>query len=274
MLEKILKYILMPGLVFNFLACSDTEIYDSELRSSILETETFFEITAIGASYVNSERSIAEAKRHAGEVARFQAYQLLAEALQGVAVTGDIRLRDLKIGEGKLLQVVQAKLVGVRETGPIKYEEQFDGSWLASCSIQYDKAEARKLVQTISSNSMLLSDQNEIEFTGVVFDLRFEFHFDALLTPVVVNSDGKTVFSPRSLTREGLLENEIIPVYPTIRDAVVADNGVGLMPVKIVPERYDTENGLIILSESDSERLKSIDYLQRLLSNGHVAIIM
>jgi len=259
--------------------CSEEGPAVSLLRTAIVETDDFYEITALGASASEKDKNEAQAKREAAEVARFQAYELLVEVLQGVGISGNLKLRDLHIGEGELVQLIRARLEGVRQAGNIVYERQSDGSWLAACTIQYDKSRTKNLSASLAANEYIRDaatefSENERDYTGIVIDLRYEYDFTALSVPVIVSPDEKILFSIRQMDSSVLKKYGGVPVYSTIGEAVADKNGVGNFPLKIIPSGYDHESGRIILSDRDVQRILAVKNRDELYRRGKIVLIL
>ena len=134
-------------------SCSEPAGTAFSLQSRIFETDSYYEITGIGTASVEKDISEAEARRNAETVAYVQAVEILADVIQGIAVEGDIRLRDLAIHEGELSQLIKVRLENVRQAGPTRFEKEVDASLTAAYTIRYEKANARKIAESIKKNS-------------------------------------------------------------------------------------------------------------------------
>ncbi|MFC1477737.1 hypothetical protein ACFL6L_04655 [candidate division KSB1 bacterium] len=252
---------------------------EQTLRSGITVTGEFIEATGLGASSVSLDRTEAEAKRHAEEIARMQATELLVEALQGVGVSGSIRIRDLAVGEGQIIQLLSARLKGVRQVEKTVFQQQEDGSWMAACTLQYDKKSAEDLLETLTSEPVLAellssAGGGDTGYTGIVIDLRYEFGFNSLAVPVILSPSGDELFSIRDMSETALRKYGGIPVFFSISEAVNSIAGVGNMPLKIIPEKYEQDKGAIYLSALDTRRFLALPNREELLKKGKIALIL
>jgi len=251
----------------------------STLRSGFIETDDFFEVTGLGAASAANGKTEAQAKRDAADIARIQAYELLVEALQGIGISGNVKLRDIQIAEGKLWQIMQARLKGVREVGKIQFELQEDGSWLTAYTIQYSKRNTDDFTTQIIADETIQSlleesgDYNN-SYSGIIIDLRYEFDFTTVFSPKIMSPANKILFSIRHIDMNVLSLHGGIQFFSSIREAVLDDNGVGEMPLKLVPESYDKETGSIFLSDHDSQRLLSLLNIDTLFKEGKVAFVI
>ncbi len=271
--KKRLYLVVLLCCVFN-IRCVETESRNQpDLKSSIIQTVDFIEVTGLGAAAAGKGVTEAQAKRDAAEIARIQAYELLVEALQGIGVSGDIGLKDMNIGEGKLIQLIQAYLVGVTQVGAIEYSLQEDGSWLAACTIQYPKNNAEELTRSLINEQGII-DNTAKDYTGIVIDLRAVYGFKDLLTVKIVLNNGEQFFSIRDLSQDVLRKFGGFPVYSSIRDAILDPNGVGNRPVKVFPDNYGSETGEVFVPGVESMRILNLRDLEKLVFNGKLALIL
>ncbi|MFC1732114.1 hypothetical protein ACFL6I_17550 [candidate division KSB1 bacterium] len=257
----------------------ESENHKPFLRSSIMETDDYFEITGLGASSADGTKTEAEAIKEAEEIAYFQAVELLTEALQGVGISGNMKLRDLNIGEGSLVQLIKGRLRGVHKVGRPEYEKQPDGSWLASCTIQYPKSSSIELAGEIAADKAvrdLIANLPDFQrdYTGIVVDMRFEYSFSGIFTPKIVSPSEEELFSIRDFGREAVSAFGGIVFYSSIMRAVSDEYGVGNFPLKLVPQRYDASTNTIYLSKQDAEKLVSLPNKTSLFSEGKIAFIL
>ena len=137
-----LCFIYFISAVILFTGCTQQPDFQISLRSGIEETDDYIEVTGLGAASADSETTEAEAKRNSETIAYFQAIEILSEALKGIAVQGELKLRDLHIGEGELIHLIEVNLKGVHQVGSTRFEQQEDGSWLAAYTVQFEKKNA------------------------------------------------------------------------------------------------------------------------------------
>ena len=266
---------------FLFAVCTQSPEFRPALSSRIDETDEYIEVTGLGGASADSKTTEAEAKRNAEVIAYMQAVELLAEAVQGVAVQGDITLRDLRIDEGELLQLIKVKLKNVRQVGSARFERQEDGSWLALHTIRYDKKNARSLaaefnMSEIAGSSLGNAVSREaamVHYSGIILDLRYIFGYASLLAPKIAATNGGELFTVRNIDPDILLLNYGIPVFSTIGEAVQFGN-VGKQPLKLVPKEYISETGTIVLSERDTQRFMDSANKNELLQRGKIALIL
>ncbi len=215
---KCVKYIIIPtrlqGITLFVLLlpivmfCSESVESDlSSLSARIDETDMYFEVTGLGAAAVDDGTTIAEARRNAESIAYIQAVEILAEAIQGIAVQGEIRLRDLAMQEGRLSQLIKVRLEQIRQVGATQFEEQDDGSWIAASTIIYQKENAQKIADAIglgeydeltlyTENTVLLQNR---DYSGIILDVRYVSGFNTFLAPKVARNDGSVLFSVRDI---------------------------------------------------------------------------
>jgi len=280
--KNILRQSLLAALCCTcvFLYCSREHEQTPLLHARIVETSEFIEVTGLGAASSGAGTTDAEAKRNADNIAYIQAVDMLVEALQGIHVQGAMKLRDLHVNEGRLVQLIKTRLTGVRAVGSARFERQEDGSWMAARTIQYPKHGIKALSGQLASDKELrkaasgaLADR-EPSCTGIVVDLRYEFSFTSLMTLRVLDSGGQPLFSVRSIGESAMRRSGGIPVFSTIYDAVHSDYSVGDYPLKIVPETYDKETAAVTLSEHDTERFLAVPGVNALIEQGKIAFII
>ena len=261
-----------------------SESVDSDLPSlsaRIDETDMYFEVTGLGAAAVGDSTTIAEARRNAESVAYFQAVEILSEAIQGVAVQGDMRLRDLAIGEGSLSQLIKARLEQIRQVGATQFEEQEDGSWIAAYTIIYQKENAQKIANAIGSgehaeltsytdNTVL--PQNR-DYSGIILDVRYVSGFNTFLAPKIARDGGSVLFSVRDIEPHILIESYGVPVFAIISDAVRLGD-VGQAPLKIVPVDFKADTGVLIIEERDARIFETNNFVQKAIKTGKLALII
>jgi len=268
------------SVVILLVGCAKQSDFESILRSGIEETDEYIEVTGLGAASADGVTTEAEAKRNAETIANFQAIEILAEALQGIAVQGELKLRDLRISEGELVQLIEMNLKGVHRVGTTRFERQEDGSWLAACTIKFEKKNAESLAAELRNSPLInnsidarLSDANP-HYTGIIIDVRYVFGFSSLLAPKVISNDGRALFSIRNIDPDILMANYGIPVFSSIREAVDEPGGVGEFPLKLVPKEYDSESGSIVLSENDTQKFLQAPNKDSLIRKGKIALIL
>jgi len=263
-----------------FIACTQQTVVDISLRSGIEETDEYIEVTGLGAASADGVTTEAEAKRNSGTIAYVQAVEILSEALQGIAVKGELKLRDLRISEGELIQLMEMNLKGVQPVGTTRFERQEDGSWLAACTVKFEKKNAESLAAELRNSPLIdkcisarISDTNPV-YTGIIIDLRYIFGFSSLLVPKVISNDGRELFSIRNIDPDILMANYGVPVFSSIREAVDEPGGVGEFPLKLVPKEYDSESGSIVLSENDTKKFLQAPGKDGLIQKGKIALIL
>ncbi len=269
-----LMFCLLAAAVFS---CSEPAGKTFSLQSRIYESDSYYEVTGIGAAAVENDISEAEARMNAETVAYVQAVEILAEVIQGIAVEGDIRLRDLAIHEGELSQLIKVRLENIRQAGPTRFEQEADASLTAAYTIRHEKTYAAMIAESIrekrysgpNSESNLLNQ----EYSGIVLDLRYVTGFDSFLAPKICGDDGVVFFSVRDIDPEVLVATYGIPVFSTIYEAVYI-GAVGPTPLKLVPDSFNTENGALILSEKDTRKVESISDIRSLVYRGKLALII
>lgn len=252
------------------LQCSGAPNIQMELGSGIEETDTYYEITGLGAAAHDGSISEAEAKRIADEIAYFQAVEILAEMVEGIAVEGEMTLRDLNLREGKLTQIIKTNLKGITRIGTTLYEIQEDGSWLAAVTIRWEKINADGLASVIRNSQFPESNKT---YSGIILDLRNVFGYNSLLSPRVNAYDGANLFSVRDVDPDVLFSNFGIPVFSTIQEAVALGK-VGKNPLKLVPRDYDVSSGALILSKKDTKKMTDSPVSHSLVKQGKIALIM
>ncbi|MFC1555300.1 hypothetical protein ACFL7D_11765, partial [candidate division KSB1 bacterium] len=205
--------VLLSVLLFS-LQCINQKDNNSNLWSGITETNEYYEVTGLGASSsgvlksnISSEEpniSEAEAKLYAERIAFFQAVELLTEVLQGVAVKGDMELRDLYINNGEISQIIQVNIKNLQQLNTA-YEKQSDGSWLAAKTVRFEKRNIGSFLEDIKQNEQIFNQISQYEsdfekrYTGVIIDLRYVFGYSNIITPRIFSSNGDELFSIREI---------------------------------------------------------------------------
>jgi len=272
-----LQIMIAIGGLINIIGCSKNLQEPLELRSRIVETGDYIEVTGLGAGSVDENISEAEAKRSAAEIANFQAIGILSEVVQGIAIRGEMTLRDLRLSEGELTQIVNTRLDGVKTDSAPRYEQQEDGSWLAAATIRWDKINASTLAAEIRNSEIVKNKIAEKDgsrnYSGIILDLRYIYGYNALLTPKIVTEDGKLLISTMNIETDYLVSNYGISIFSTINEAVLSGN-VGDYPLKLVPKEYDAETGSVILSPTDIQKLSDSLNKDTLVRLGKIAVIL
>lgn len=279
-LLSLISFVFFINTVPLFSICTQQPYVDISLRSGIEETDEYIEVTGLGAASADGVTTEAEAKRNSETIAYFQAVEILSEALQGIAVQGELKLRDLRISEGELIQLMKMNLKGVQRLGTTRFERQEDGSWLAACTVKFEKKNAESLAAGLRNSPLIekgindrLSETNPF-YTGIIIDLRYIFGFSSLLAPKVISNDGRELFSIRDIDPDILMANYGVPVFSSIREAVDKPGGVGEFPLKLVPKEYDSESGSIMLSENDTKKFLQAPGKDSLIRKGKIALIL
>jgi len=263
-----------------FTGCKQQPAVEISLRSGIEETDEYMEVTGLGAASADGETTEAEIKRNAETIANVQAVEILSEALQGIAVKGELKLRDLQVGEGKLVQLISVNLKGIQQIGTTRFEQMEDGSWLAAYTIKFEKKNAESLAAELRNSPLIengidarLNSVNP-EYTGIIIDVRYVFGFSSLLAPKIVANDGRELFSLRNIDAGVLSENYGIPVFSSILEAVDEPGGVGEFPLELVPKVYEPGSGTIVLSENDTQKFLQVPNLESLIGKGKIVLIL
>jgi len=279
-LLSLISFVFFISTVTLFTVCKKQPAVEISLRSGIEETDEYIEVTGLGAASADGVTTEAEAKRNAETIANFQAIEILAEALQGIAVQGELKLRDLRISEGELIQLIEMNLKGVHRVGTTRFERQEDGSWLAACTVKFEKKNVESLAAELRNSPLInnsidarLSNTNP-HYTGIIIDVRYVFGFSSLLAPKVISNDGRELFSIRNIDPDMLMANYGIPIFSSIREAVDELGGVGEFPLKLVPKEYIYESCSIVLSESDTQKFLQAPNKDSLIRKGKIALIL
>ena len=279
-LLSLISFVFFINAVTLFIVCTEQPAVEISLRSGIEETDDYIEVTGLGAASADSGTTEAEAKRNAETIANFQAVEILAEALQGIVVQGELRLRDLRINEGELIQLMEINLKGIHPVGTTRFERQEDGSWLAACTVKFEKKNAESLAAELRNSPLIdkgmnarLSDTNP-DYTGIIIDVRYVFGFSSLLAPKVISNDGRELFSIRNINPDILIAYYGISVFSSIIEAVNDPGGVGEFPLKLVPKEYIPESCAIVLSERDTKKFLQALNKDSLIRKGKIALIL
>lgn len=263
--------------VLIIVGCSKNGQEPLELSSRVVETADYIEVTGLGAGSVDESISEAEAKRNAAEIANFQAMGILSEVIQGIAIRGDMTLRDLRISEGVLTQIVSTRLRGIKTDSAPRYEQQDDGSWLAAATIRWDKMNASTFVAELRNSEIVnnrIAEKEAIRnYSGIILDLRYIYGYNALMAPKIVTGDGQLLISIMNIEPDYLVSNYGISIFSTINEAVRSGN-VGDYPLKLVPKEYDSETGSVILSPTDIQKLFDSLNKDTLVKLGKIALIL
>lgn len=257
--------------------CSKKGQDPMEISSMVVETDDYIEVTGLGAGSVSAGSTEADARRSADDVAYFQALEILSEVIQGIAVRGEMTLRDLRISEGELAQIVRTRLRGVQKDGTTRYEQQEDGSWLAAVTIRWDKKNtstfAAELRNSEIINNRTINESSNNNYSGIILDLRYIYGYNALLAPKIITLEGRLLISAMNIKPDYLISNYGISIFSTISEAVQSGN-VGEYPMKLVPKKYDAVTGSIILSQSDAQKLSDSPVKDNLIKQGKIALIL
>ena len=259
------------GIVFG-IRCGQKEQGVEYVSTRIVETSEYIEVTGIGAASPGDSITEAAAKRNAEIVAYVQAIELLSEILQGVAVQGEITIRDLYQREGIITQVIQTRLRGVRQVGSTQFRRERDGSITAFCTVRYEKKNAVNLMQELLA---LKSEKYSSEklYTGIIIDIRHITGYTNLLTPMLESSDGDVLFTIRDIEPDILLNQCGISVFSSVGDAVRFGT-VGERPLIVIPKDYNRGSGTLILSNGDSRTLKKTIINKNIVKQGKIALIL
>ena len=257
--------------------CSKKNQDPIEISSMVVETDDYIEVTGLGAGSVSAGYTEAEARRNAADIAYFQALEILSEVIQGIAVRGEMTLRDLRMREGELAQIVQTKLRGVSIDGSTRFEQQEDGSWLAAVTIRWDKKNASTFAAELRNSEIInnrsIDESSSNNYSGIILDLRYIYGYNALLAPKIITREGRLLISAMNIKPDYLISNYGISIFSTINEAVKSGN-VGEYPMKLVPKEYDAVTGSIILSHSDAQKLSDSPVKDNLIKQGKIALIL
>lgn len=271
------QYLLPFVALIILVGCSTNEQKPMDISSRVVETADYIEVTGLGAGSAGAGSTEAEAKRSADDIAYFQAVGILSEMVQGIAVRGEMTLRDLRISEGELTHLVRTTIRGVSRNGVTRYEQQEDGSWMAAVTIRWDKKNASTFAAELRDSEIIINriaeGSKSINYSGIILDLRYIYGYNALLAPKIISRDGKMLISAMSIDPEYLVSNYGISIFSTINEAVRSGN-VGEYPMKLVPKEYDAETGSVILSPSDTQKLVESPDKDALIKQGKIALIL
>ncbi|MCH8285659.1 hypothetical protein IIB79_03935 [candidate division KSB1 bacterium] len=271
------QYMLSLAALIIIVGCSKKNQDPIEISSMVVETDDYIEVTGLGAGSVSAGYTEAEARRNAADIAYFQALEILSEVIQGIAVRGEMTLRDLRMREGELAQVVQTKLRGVSIDGSTRFEQQEDGSWLAAVTIRWDKKNASTFAAELRNSEIInnrsIDESSSNNYSGIILDLRYIYGYNALLAPKIITREGRLLISAMNIKPDYLISNYGISIFSTINEAVKSGN-VGEYPMKLVPKEYDAVTGSIILSHSDAQKLSDSPVKDNLIKQGKIALIL
>lgn len=280
---KNLKFIYCLGLIVLIFGCgtAEDEFDPKDFVSGIVFSESFLETSGVGAASSDGTTSSAEAKRNAELIAEVQAYEIMAEALQGVGLIGDVGLRDVTIDEGILLQIVETNLENVVKVGETRFHQEEDGSWMAGVTMRMENDDVNRFTSRVMNlpevrkgiNPAFDGSAGDFEYTGIILDLRMMYGFRSLLAPKVLSPKGEELFSIRDFSAPALDARNSIPVYSTYHEAAADPKGVGSTPLKLMVIGIAADTSAVYLSEKDAKKFRESKNSMQLVREGKVALV-
>ncbi|MCP4725790.1 MAG: hypothetical protein GY863_12175 [bacterium] len=273
-------YLLIALLVLNCGSSGD-EFNPKDFVSGIVITPEFVDASGIGASSPDETTTGAEAKRNAELIAEIQAYEILTEALQGIEIIGDIGLKDVRMHENTLMQIIEGNVDNVIKIGMTRFHQEDDGSWLAAVTMRMEGSDVDHFTSAVMNRSEIRRglkpslDQavNPVEYTGIILDLRLMYGFTSLLAPKVLSPTGEELFSIRDFSAPALVDRNSIPVYSTYREATADPDGVGTIPLKLMVIGIAADTTAVYVNEKDAKKFRDNLSSALLVKNGKVALV-
>ena len=264
--------------------------------AQIVDADGYIVVSADGASPAGSHISEAKRKKIAAETAYYAALEKLSEYIAGVEITGGVRLTDLQMSGGNVVQIVRAELKGVRERS-CAFTRLKDGSYIARSTVQLPIPEKERVIRHIAelAGSVKETEDSRLNLgigtnnsfdskkqmagnnlpSGLIIDLRMIAPPGFLpMAPVIRSRSGSTVF-PAELVKSQILHSELAVGYAvSLRAARSMLGRIGNNPLIIRAVRIGINSSRdIIVDETDFERIMRLEDSTGLFKEGRVVLV-
>ncbi len=279
--SRICKIVLILLFSLMISGCAGEPIDPSVFQSEMGYNDVELMAKGIGSGTPGKGVSNAEAKLHAAQMAELNAAEILVEAMQGVAVMGDMSLYDVYIEESRLLQIMEANITEMRQKGKTIFQKQEDGSWLASFTAVIPHQHAFESVKSVIQQpefrrrirDLQPNPDNSPDFSGIVIDLRLHKGYSPLLAPSILDFENIELFSVRDFAPEAFSITGGMKVFSTYRAAAEAQNGVGQFQLKLIVAEFDPVKMTLKLTEESTMRFETSKNGLDLVKAGKVVLI-